>query len=199
MRPTVSLLTLPVLLAACGSTPPDAAHVFNPPPVRQDDLETVTRIRRAFVAVPPQDLLGWLINVPLEDVFVSYGTIPAVVGTTPLSPNWPEVGARRRLLLSDGHQAAEIILKVEGQSTFTYQVWGFTNMAGRLTDYAIGRFDVERADGGAQLTWTYAFVPRSGWTQLPLSVFVATQLSGYMTRAMANLADGAERALKPQP
>lgn len=189
------LLALPVALAACGSTLPDATHVFDTPPVRAQSRETITQTRVAFVAVPPQDLLLWIINVPLEDVFGRYGIIPAVAGTQPLSPNWPEVGARRRVLLSDGNQAAEMILAVEGDSAFTYQVWGFTNAAGGLTDYAIGRFEVEPAVGGARLTWTYAFAPRSGWTKPPLAVFVATQWSGYMTRAISNLVGGAEQAL----
>lgn len=196
-----ALLLLPLslaVLASCAPALPDATHAFAEPPIRQENLETITRARSAFVDVPPDELLAWIIDVPLEDVFDRHGTIPAVAGTAPLSPVWPEVGARRRVLLSDGHQAAEVILSIEGASAFTYQVWGFTNMAGSLADYAIGRFEVAPADGGAQMTWTYAFAPRSAWTRLPLSVFVATQWSGYMTAAVSNIAQGAEQALAPE-
>lgn len=195
-----ALLLLPLSLAAlasCAPALPDATHAFEEPPVRQESRETITRTRSTFVDVPADDLLAWIIDVPLEDVFDRYGSIPAVAGTEPLSPDWPEVGARRRVRLSDGHQAAEVILSVEGASSFTYQVWGFTNMAGSLADYAIGRFEVAPAEGGAHVTWTYAFAPRSAWTRVPLSVFVATQWSGYMTAAVANLAEGAAQALAP--
>jgi hypothetical protein len=45
---------------------------------------------------------------------------------------------------------------------------------------------------GAQLTWTYVFAPWSRRTRIPLSAFLATQLSGYMTAALTNLKNGAE-------
>ena len=197
MRAVLIPLALAAPLAACAPALPDREHVFASPPVRDASRETITRSRTAHVAVPADALLSWIIDVPLEDVFGRYGTIPAVAGTQPLSDDWPDAGARRRVLLADGHQAAEIILAADGTASFTYQVWGFTNLAGSLADYAIGRFEVAPAESGAQLTWTYAFAPRSNWTRLPLSAFVATQWSGYMTAAVANIAQGAERDLAP--
>lgn len=194
MRLRLPAIALVGALSACAPTRPDMAHVFTDPPVRAPDRETVTRTRTGFVAAPPYALLDWIMDVPLEDVFAPYGSIPAVSGTRPLSPNWPEEGARRRVLLADGHQAAEIILSVEGTTAFTYQVWGFTNAAGGLAEYAIGRFEVIPAEGGSQLNWSYAFAPRSRGSRVLLSVFVATQWSGYMTAAFANLTDQAERA-----
>lgn len=194
MRFLMSPIALAGLLSACAPTPPDMAHVFSDPPVRVLDRETVTRTRTGFVAAPPHALLDWIIDVPLEDVFAPYGSLPAVAGTLPLSPDWPDEGARRRVLLSDGHQAAEIILSVEGTTAFTYQVWGFTNAAGGLAEYAIGRFEVIPVEGGSQLNWSYVFAPRSRGSRVLLSAFVATQWSGYMTAAFANLTGQAERA-----
>lgn len=57
------------------------------------------RTRTVHVAALPDDLLVWIIDVPLKDVFDRHGSIPAVAGTAPLSTDWPGVGARRRVLL----------------------------------------------------------------------------------------------------
>lgn len=190
------LPSIPLIMAAAAGAQAQSFTLvsFGEPPARQVERESIERARTTFVEAPADDLLAWIINVPLEEVFNRYGTIPAVAGTRPMSPDWPDAGAGRQVLLSDGHQAAEVLLAVDGPGSFTYQVWGFTNAAGNLADYAIGQFEVRPVDGGSELTWTYTFAPRSSWTRIPLSFFVATQWSGYMTRALNNLAEGAEQA-----
>lgn len=199
MRGSLSLSALVLTLGACVHHPPPADHQFGPPPTRAVARETLAQTRSATIGAPPEELLAWVVEVPLEDVFGPYRSIPAVTGSEPLAGRWPDEGAQRRVLLADGHQAAEVLLERQSGSSFTYQVWGFTNAAGDLASYAIGRFEVAPEQGGSRLTWTYAFRPKSGLARLPLSIFVSKQWSGYMTVAFDRLASVAQQHFADPP
>ena len=97
------------------------------------------RTRTASVALPQGDLLSSIVDVPLEYVFDPHSSISAVAGIGQLSPDWRGVSARWRMLLSDGHQAAEAVLSWGSASSFTHPVSDFTNVTGRLADCAIVR------------------------------------------------------------
>lgn len=195
VRHPMIALVMAAGLAGCTVAPQQGLVEFSAPPERSVPAETVRHSETAFVAVPPEALIPWIIDAPLEDVFDATGSLPAVAGTKPLTRDWGKAGSQRRVLLGDGHQAAEIILTVNRGRSFTYQVYGFTTSASLLANYAIGTFEAVRVPGGSQLTWTYSFAPKSGLTRVPLGIFVSKEWSAYMGAAMANMKRMAESEL----
>lgn len=198
--PSVFLLAVVTGLSACISAPASDPEFRNEPPA-QTNRAGVSHSVQIDVYAPPQALLDWIINVPLEDVFVSHRSLPAVSGTDLITDFWGTPGARRRVRLQDGHQAVEELLSITPGRGFSYQLWGFTNEAGLLAAYAIGRFELDGAPDttATRITWTYSFAPKSMVHRGPLALFVYTSWRGYMAAAIAKLAAEADAHFANHP
>jgi hypothetical protein len=194
-----ALLGAGSVAAACASPPPATPPDYSGP--RPELVETGWISHRAEIVIdtPLSFYDAWRQEVPLSDVLPGAPGIPAVAGTEPLSGDWDQVGARRRVLLADGHQAVEQVLANEGPALFRYQVWGFTSPAGRFADYAVGEFRLaEAGPGRTRVTWTYAFDPSSPLARVPLWLFVQTQFRPFMEAGLRRMKAGAEAAWAAQ-
>ncbi|WP_111656259.1 SRPBCC family protein [Isoalcanivorax indicus] len=194
MRSAISCLVLPIALlslSACVSVPATDPSFSTEPP-RQVDRSSIIHTVEVDIQAPADALLDWIITVPLEDVFLAYRSLPGVATSEVLTDTWGTPGTRRRVRLEDGHQVVEQLLSVVPGEHFSYQLWGFTNEAGLLAEYAIGRFELESRPGGelTRVTWTYSFTPKGPVRRIPLSLFVRTNWRGYMSAALERL--GAE-------
>lgn len=185
-------LTLAIGLLSLGLAGAAAAEATSPvrfdgPLPQQVDHSPIQNQERAVVAVDRARLLRWIINVPLEDIFDEYSMLPRIVRTEPITSHWGKVTSRRRVVLADGHQAAEEILHISEGRAFSYMVFGFTNAAGYLAEYAIGQFELHDHPRGTEIVWTYSYYPRNLLTRVPLYIFVRKTWNGYMETSLANL------------
>ena len=148
------------------------------------------------INVPRAELLGWLDRTPLSKILTPTEGMPAVAGTVMLEGDrWGEVGARRRIELSDGHYAVETVLS-RTPARFSYQVWGFTSTAGQFTDYAIGEFVYDDEGETTLVTWIYQFKVKNTIARLPLGHFVRNQFQPFMENGLATMKAEAEAATK---
>ena len=182
------------LLFGCAQTPPAELVSFNKPPSIPDTLSGISHTEAvSVVGTTPDDLITYLINLPLEEIFEEVEGLPAVARTDLMTPDWGQVGTERRVILTDGHQAAERLLEIKTGQSFRYQVWGFTNSAGSFARYAVGEFTIEETDVGHNISWTYTFKPRTlGY--VPLRIFVSTTWDEYMRICLKNIKDHIESA-----
>jgi hypothetical protein len=164
------------------------------PSVREDGL--VAHRESILIDLPLERYLAWSGSVPLESILPSSGIIPRVIGTEPVIGEWGQVGARRRVVLADGHYAAEEILANDGRTTFRYQVWGYTNPARLMIAYAIGEFVYREEDGKTRVTWTYAFQPTIGIVRPLLTRFVDRTWADYMRVVLTTMRSEAERSVQ---
>jgi hypothetical protein len=125
-----------------------------------------------------------LMPIDLSTIFTGFGPLPAVTGVLDQTGSWDHVGVSRRPVLSDGTTAYERITGFDSPSSFAYEVSGFTNVFGRLVTAARGDWQFKPAgDGGTEIVWTYAFLPRPRWRPL-VALFVAPLWRRYMRRAL---------------
>jgi len=182
------------LLSAPPGTPPDYS---GPRPIAAAD-GYVTHSEQIVVDLPLRQYYEWANAQPLEAGLQEQAGIPSVVRTGILQGNWNDVGARRRVELSDGHYAVEEVIAKEDPVLFRYQVWGYTNFARFATDHAIGEFRFAEAEGKTQVTWTYSFHARSRVASGFLANFVRNDWAAYMRQYLeyakrASEADARER------
>jgi Polyketide cyclase / dehydrase and lipid transport len=181
------------VIIGCAPMPPTAPPDYSAAPPEIDktgfyieNQETIT------IDMPRSQLLAWVEQNNLSDILTATEGMPAVENTVVLSGGeWGDVGDRRRIELADGHYAAETILERTDQR-MRYQVWGFTNQAGRFADYAIGEFVYDDQGDTTLVTWTYRFHPHSWIARLPLSSFVNNTFKGFMQNGLARIKEGAE-------
>lgn len=197
--PLATLVCAGSLVAACATPPPVTPPNYSGARPEVVEAGWITHTAEIVIDTPIGFYDAWRQEVPLSDILPGAPGIPAVAGTEPVSGEWDEVGARRRILLADGHQAVEQVLANDGPSLFRYQVWGFTSPAGRFTDYAVGEFRLtEAGPDRTRVTWTYAFDPRSPFARIPLWLFVQTQFRPFMEAGLERMKAGAEAAWAEQ-
>jgi Polyketide cyclase / dehydrase and lipid transport len=135
-------------------------------------------------------------HTELNDLLVQSGNLPSVARTEPIrgtfDPDQDRTGARRRVVLDDGHFTAEEVL-VDQPEVFRYMVWGYTNYARLMIDHAIGEFDFQDEGGRTRLTWTYSFRPRSVIVRPFLSRFVNSTWADLMRKTLRAMREGGER------
>ena len=142
----------------------------------------------------------WTVFVPIDlaQVFPwGSGPIPAVVGTSDQTGPWDVVGSARRVRLADGTSVVEEILASDpsdgaapsgGRARFAYRVGGFSGPLAALTTAAFGEWTfIETAPGRTEITWRYAFTPRSALMAAPLSALIALFWRTYMRRGIENV------------
>ncbi|MGF1543889.1 MAG: SRPBCC family protein [Parvularculaceae bacterium] len=74
-------------------------------------------------------------------------------------------GAARRLTLADGHYVIERVLE-NRPDFFKYQVWVFTNAAGRGVDQIVGEQRFTETADGVTFEWTYNIKPKNALTRI---------------------------------
>ena len=164
-----------------------------PEPATDGYLSHTESIR---IDAPIDAFRRWVHHVELEDLLVGSANMPSVVRTEAIRGTWDpdhdRVGARRRVVLDDGHFAAEEIL-VDEPEVFRYIVWGYSNYAGLMIDHAIGEFTFQDEGGRTRLTWRYSFQPRSAVVRPFLSNFVRGTWADLMRTTLQAMRDGGER------
>ena len=100
--------------------------------------------------------------------------------------------AARRVRLSDGHYIVERVVVNEPQR-FRYQIYVFTNAAGRGVDQIVAEQRFVPVEGGTRFEWDYDVYPKSAVTRPFVRRFVERELRPYIeagTAAMAEAASG---------
>jgi hypothetical protein len=187
---TAGLLSM--LAMSCGAAPKEASDPNGPrPPLDQSGFvrhtETIT------VQMPIQALDKWRRSRPLETILHGTKRIPGVDHTEVIRGTWGEAGARRRVILKDGNQTTEEILEDKRPSLFRYEVWGFTNWARFLTDYAVGEFQFQEVPGGTEVHWTYSFHQKSILVSPLVAWVVQNDFAEFMRSTLQTMKQEAER------
>lgn len=197
--PAIALFSLAcgVLLGACATpigyasgtsaTERDSLHRSTVAPAVDMEAPFIAHTVETDIAVPPDRLLPWLVNVPLERILLGTEKLAGIERTDVLSLSWGGPGARRRVVLRDGNTSLEELLLVEEGQRFRYVVWNFTNEARRAVQYAVGEFNFTPTSTGTHLRWTYRF-RGNGWpTEGILKDFVEEDFAGYMKVGMEHI------------
>ena len=187
---TTTLLS--ALTVSCGAAHPGSPDPNPPrPPVGQRGF--VRHTETIVVQVPIDALNKWRRSVSLESILRGTKRIPGVDHTVMIHGVWDDAGARRRVFLKDGNTTTEEVLVNQRPALFRYEVWGFTNWARFLTDYAVGEFQYHEAPGGTEVQWTYSFHKRS-WLTAPVLSWVAQhEFADFMRSALRTMKHTAER------
>jgi Polyketide cyclase / dehydrase and lipid transport len=183
---------LSTLMISCGGAHPSAPDPnARRPPVDQNGF--VRHTETIVVRVPMEALTKWRQSVSLESILHGTKRIPGVDHTVMIHGVWDETGARRRVFLTDGNTTTEEVLVNQRPALFRYEVWGFTNWARFLIDYAVGEFQFHEVPGGTQVQWTYSFHKRS-WLMTPMvSWVVQNDFAEFMRSALQTMQEAAEQ------
>lgn len=184
------LSTLTLAWAAAPKRPPDSNAVR--PPVDQGGF--VSHTEEVTIQVPLQFLHEWRKGKSLETQLRGTNRLAGVARTEMIQGTWGEVGARRRVVRKDGNQSLEEILESTPPTLFRYEVWGFTDRAGLLTNYLVGEFQHHEVPGGTLVKWTYSFHRRSLLTEPFLSIMVRSRIPEFMRSTLQRTKQEAEQA-----
>jgi len=191
----MKLMTIAVAaaLTACGSLqPPSSPPEYSPPPdVATQGLITLTS--RAEISMSVDELRAYLLENPFISFFEPTENISPPDETEILKGEWPNPDAVRRVKLQDGHYVIERILENE-PAYFSYQIWVFTNEAGRGVAQIIGEQNFVAIDDQTTLfKWDYNLKPKSGITR----IFVnrqAGEVQEFMNKGTMAMAAAANKA-----
>lgn len=137
---------------------------------------------------------GWIDEGRMFTLLRSTPRVSKPASYDMLAGVWPQEGAVRRVRQEDGHYVAERIV-ARTEEGFVYQIWAPTTGAGRNIRYGRGEFRViERADGRADLTWSYALKAKHFWAQPFVDAFVRDHFAPFMEAGMDAFAASAEDA-----
>jgi hypothetical protein len=155
-----------------------------------------------WIDAPLDAFRQWLHHAELPDLLVGPDNMPRVVRTEAIRGTWDpdqdRVGDRRRVVLDDGHFAAEEVL-VDEPRVFRYIVWGYTNYAGLMIDHAIGEFSFEDEGATTRLTWSYSFQPRSAIARPLVANFVRGPWADLMRATLQVMGEGGEHQAPANP
>jgi Polyketide cyclase / dehydrase and lipid transport len=164
-----------------------------PEPAEDGYLSHTESIR---VDAPTDTFRRWVNHTDLSELLVESRNLPRVARTEAVGgtfdPDQDRTGARRRVVLEDGHFSAEEVL-VDTPEVFRYIVWGYTNYARLMIEHAIGEFHFHDEEGKTRLTWTYSFRPRSALVRPFLSRFVNGTWADLMRKTLQAMREGGER------
>ena len=150
---------------------------------------------RDRVAGSPRAAYDRLVAADLPALLTGYGPLPGAAAVEESGGTWGEVGATRLITFTDGGTARERVLAADrpadahAAARFAYRVSGYTNALRLLARHADGdwRFAPD-GRGGATVTWTYTFRPRSRAAAALLWPVVLGPLRGYMKRVLKTFA-----------
>jgi hypothetical protein len=177
--------------------PPRTPPAFDGPRPQPAESGYISHTESILIGAPPVEFRDWAHRTELEDLGLESERLPSVVRTEMIRGSWDpdhaRVGARRRVVLDDGHFAAEEIL-VDEADRFRYIVWGYTNYGRLMIDHAIGEFHYDEEEGAkTAVTWTYSFLPRSALARPALSWFVRSIWAELMRNTLQAMRAGGER------
>lgn len=183
-----ALLLTALLMIGCAETSPppaEAPDASSTPPLVTDGAYAEYSTKRVFDA-PLEPLRRW---IEAENRIVAAmdetDRIKKPVDVTVISGNWAEVGSVRRLKFSDGHFVLERVLVNDFPNIFRYQVWHYTNDAGKNLEYAIGQQSWRTLDDGqSELTWTYKLKPNAEYKRFFVQRFVDSDMRPLMDNAL---------------
>jgi hypothetical protein len=154
------------------------------------------------IGAPLDAFRQWMHHAELAELLVGPDNMPRVLRTDAIRGTWDpdqnRVGDRRRVVLDDGHFAAEEVL-VDNPEVFRYIVWGYTNYAGLMIDHAIGEFHFEAEGDRTRLTWSYSFQPRSAIVRSLLAKFVGGPWADLMRTTLQAMQERGERHAPANP
>ncbi len=172
------------ILAGCADVPPpnQPPELTSPPAVATSGFVTAYTEQTIPMSLPR--LREFMQERPIITFLEPTGNISNPVETEVLIGTWGEVGATRRVRLADGHYAIERIIRND-PNAFDYQIFVFTNAAGRGVDQIVGEQRFVPVDGGTRFEWTYKVLPKH---------FIARQvIRGNMDSIEGFIAGGLER------
>lgn len=184
MRKYLSSLMLLVSLAACNApdVPSEPPELTTPPEVATTGF--LTAYTEQTIAMTPAAVRAFMVQQPLISFLEPTDSISNPVASDVMQGQWPEPGATRWLRLADGHYVVERIIENRADF-FKYQVFIFTNAAGRGLDQIVGEQRFVPTDTGTRLEWTYNVLPRN---------FVTRQfVRGNMDEIQNYIANGLQR------
>ena len=195
-KSVVPAIAAVALLGACASAePPDTppSDIASYPALAEDGYASVT-VTRDF-DVPRDWLRTWLAETSAFTTnFESTDDIAKPASTEVLSGEWFEPGSVRRVRLEDGHYVLERIVE-NSPSRLEYQIWAFTNAAGKNVDHIRGVQEFEALDADTtRFTWTYAALPNSGFKRPFVKRFVDSEVRDYLQSSLDRTVVQAETA-----
>lgn len=123
----------------------------------------------------------------LPKVLTGYGPLPRVVGTSANTGPWDTPGSARLVHLADGSAVREQVTGFTRATGFTYRVWDFGNpVLRRLAESGRGDWTFVPVPGGTEVSWTYTFTARSGFSAVLLAAVVQVLWRGYMDVCLKN-------------
>lgn len=137
------------------------------------------------VKASPEDTFVRVVPIDLPSIFRGFGPLPAVVATEEQTGAWDTAGQTRRVRLSDGSTAREMLTDYDPPRYFGYRVSDFSGPLRFLTTGARGEWWFEDEPGrSTALRWRYAFEPRSALARPVLWAIVRPLWRGYMASAL---------------
>jgi hypothetical protein len=192
---TLGILIVLVALSACSTTPPGNAPSFTEPPTMAADDNYVSHTASRTVEWDIVSFRRWLEKEQMITFLPKDQGIPGVQSATPMRGTWGQAGSVRRVNLDNGHYVFDHVTNTQFPGLFQYQVYGFTNEAGRVAEYIKAEFRyTETRPGFTTLQWTYAMRPKSMLTQPFVKSFMSNKMVPYMEQGMDTMAQAAKRA-----
>lgn len=135
------------------------------------------------VSLPPAQAFQRLVPIPLELIFRASRGVPAITGTSVVTP-WNAVGQSRRVYFETGDSARETITAYREGEYFAYRVEDFTLAAKYVAKYAVGEWWWRKEQGRTEVVWRYTFVPKNFLVRPFLGFFVRYRWRPYMQAAI---------------
>lgn len=164
------------------------AETGAPPLKEQKDYLSVTHtvtfngrrsdVRRALFT-PEGGVLNFVEPTP---------SIPGIHGFQPILGAFPEQGAVRKVILTDGNAVTERVVR-NNQDVFEYQIWDLTAKNGWAVDHIRGRFDYKAVSNEKTVvTWEYAIAPSSFVAKPFIKRFLKRDFQPFLTSGLEGAA-----------
>ena len=189
MRKIFATLSFTALLAACSnSAPPDFPPEWSPPPdVAVEGFLTAYAEEEVSLTVP--QLRRFMEERPLIGFLEPTENISNPIETEVIRGTWPEPEATRRLKLADGHYVIERVVE-NREDFFKYQIFVFTNAAGRGIEQIVGEQRFIATETGSKFEWAYNILPRNVLTR-QFARQRMPEIEGYISGGLSRFAEAA--------
>jgi len=188
MRNFLAIFSLLYLVACANSGPPESPPaLLDPPEVATSGFETI--FIQETIPITLTQLRAFMEKKPVISFLQPTENISNPVDSKVLKGTWGEPEAVRWLRLADGHYVIERILENKPE-LFRYQVFVFTNAAGRGVEQIVGEQRFIPVDGGTRFEWTYKILPKNFFTR----IFIRRQIEeveNYLSSGLEGFSDAA--------
>jgi Polyketide cyclase / dehydrase and lipid transport len=192
---TTMIATMIAITSGCTTAPPANAPVFSEPPAVIADNNYVSHVAVRTVEWDVASFRRWLEKEQMITFLPKDQGIPGAKSATPMRGTWGQNGSVRRVNLENGHYVFDHITNTQFPELFQYQVYGFTNEAGKVAEYIKAEFRYTEAKPGfTTLQWTYSMRPKSMFTRPFVNSFMNDKMKPYMEAGMDNMATAAKKA-----